>query len=781
MSLNYKNLTIFLSLILCIYFLRSNPLSSIRLLDQQQLIDKFCEGVSESDSYTESQRDQAAGFRNSIGNIRPDDKTLTAFISDDQSSGNFIGDYAIGVLPVLIPWLVFFAIGAVGCLVFLINWCCINCSCCARCACRCCLSPKINAKSNRRTNFFVAASILFMLMTVGAGTAGLIFSTKIPKQANATICWTVRLMEKINEGSADDNWIGMNPAIKNIDSIATNITNTVIGLNVFNDIMASLTNNLNQATNLVSLTYADNKDVTISRINPDETTPYTPDYISNLGPPSSSSTSTGLILAELNIKRSFVSLIQPIVTEYTGIIETQAQAVINGIRTVRSILLQVSDTTEDVSSDVQSNQNTISTVIQIIGGVLLGLFIANVVIGLLALLSITFVCRGVKGFNKGIHASWCILGLLMLIGWIVTTAVFAGTVVVSETCDVGSGITQDPAFFNKTFGYLNTVFDINDSDFNKTRDVLYYCFYGEGDLASELNILKNAEDFNQIFSTIDRFSTLAAFTLYTLPSSATTSALISGLNQISAGTVPDSAQYTLKDLQRLNEFTNSDQNSCTTVNDLWVLNSQSCTASSGTKFTETSSADFNLNSDTCIGYNVWEISGDNIENRYTADQFPEGTCGQVNGQAMYSYVQRYVESLAQNRAETETVVDRLLQDLGNIDDLNNQFKSATQAIPFQINSLNTLVASIYTGLTDANGLINNAQCKWIRNDFEILLDETCTGLGANMFQITIVYLVLSFGTLLGTMMLFCVAKRPVEKTKKTRAISSITKVYLENI
>ena len=411
-----------------------------------------------------------------------------------------------------------------------------------------------------------------------------------------------------------------------------------------------------------------------------------------------------------------------------------------------------------------------------VGYVLLGLFIANVVIGAFALMSITFVCCGAKAFNKGVHASWCTLGLLMLVGWLLTTVIFGLTIVVLEGCDVGEGVIESPTFFNKTFGYLDTVFDLNDADFNKTRDVLYTCFHGDGDLATQFNLTSNLVYFDQIFSTINEYSTLTTTTLSAMPASLTVSVLQSGLNQISAGTVPDSSEFTVSDLQLLNGFTRSSTNPCTSVNDAWVLNSATCDSSLGANFTESDSATFNLNSATCIGYNEWEAAGDNVDDRYTAQQFPEDTCGTISGEQMYVYVQAFVDSLAQNRAETETIVNRLLQDLDNIDALNDQFNDETQEIPVTITSLNNTVASIYNQLTGPSGIISTSNCQFIKEDFETLLDVTCTGLGATMFQITIVYLILCFGSWLGTIMLFCLAKRFIVRTK----LDKVSSLYAKN-
>jgi len=457
----------------------------------------------------------------------------------------------------------------------------------------------------------------------------------------------------------------------------------------------------------------------------------------------------------------------------------------SGIQAVRNIIFQVSNTNDNISSDLEGNQDTLSKMIYGVSSVLLGLFIANVVLGVFALFSIVFVYRGAKAFNKGVHASWCTLGFFMLVGWLVTTLIFAVTVIVSESCDVGNGITKDPVFFNKTFGYIDNAFDIEESDFNRTRDVLYTCFHGDGDLAKELNLSSNVADFNQIFTTVDEFSTLASNTIGSLPASAAALVFRAYLNQIKAGTIPDSAQYTAPDLLILNALTRSDTNPCTSVKDAWVLNSQTCTSSLGNTFTSQSSATYNLNSKTCIGENMWTAAGNNIDNRYTSSQFPEFGCPPIGGQAMYRYVQRYVRSLAKNRAQTNVAVNRILQDLDKIDVLNNEFKAGTQAVPTEIQSLNAIVVSLFSELTAPNGIINTVNCKFVRNDFEILLDNACTGLGGNMYQITMVYLVLSFATLAGVSMLFLLAKRSaaattaVVKRQKKRSIIGIQKIYLD--
>ena len=361
----------------------------------------------------------------------------------------------------------------------------------------------------------------------------------------------------------------------------------------------------------------------------------------------------------------------------------------------------------------------------------------------------------------------------MLIGWLVSTAIFGVTIFAFEGCDVGTKSLQDPVFFNKTFDKLSSVFDLNDADFIRTRGVLYTCMHGDGDLAREFNLRQNIEIFNDIYTTIGQNDELAMQALGLISASVVIPSTRSLLTQVAEGTIPDS-QDTINDLVKLNGFTRSSTNPCTDVDDTWVINSETCETSLGTEFTSSSSDTFNINNPTCIGFDAWTGGSDDIAARYTSTAFPQPTCGDVNGENMHLYLQGYIESLANNREQTQTAVNRLLEDLNNVNQVNGQFASELNKIPNSIQNLNNTVASINNMLIGPDGVITNSNCKFVRNDVETLLDVTCIGIGTTLYKITLVYLILAFVTFVGTLMLFCLAKR---FTLATSAEKERSRVY----
>jgi len=180
------------------------------------------------------------------------------------------------------------------------------------------------------------------------------------------------------------------------------------------------------------------------------------------------------------------------------------QQIEDEIMNIRPFVVQVSEDSSQIESQISNHQNLIKDIIKAIEGTLLGLFIANLVFSALALFSIMFVCCGAKAFNRGVYGAWLMIGFLMLLGWLASTAIFGVSIVVLESCDVGDGVLKDSAFFNKTFNYMESAFEIDDSNYNKTRDTLYTCIHGDGNLAREYNLTDTVEIFDQIYDQVDQ-------------------------------------------------------------------------------------------------------------------------------------------------------------------------------------------------------------------------------------------------------------------------------------
>lgn len=467
-------------------------------------------------------------------------------------------------------------------------------------------------------------------------------------------------------------------------------------------------------------------------------------------------------------------------------VRTDSEQVLKDISDNRPTLVQTNEWLTDALNKIAQHESTVSNnmslclltffqinvIIRATNGVLLGLTIGNIAVAAVALLSILLVCCGSTFFNKSVHLSWCILGLLMIVGWAASTALFGATIIVSETCDVGNNALQSPEFFNKTFDRLSVYFDLNTADFNKTRQVIYRCVHGDGDLSQEFNLTSNLFYFNSIFSSTNQLYAEVNNQIDGLPDTIT-SEQEANLNLFKQGLVPDSDE-TVNDLVALNGLTNSQFNPCTTADDTWLLNSQNCTTNDGTVFTGASTADFNVPQATCIGYNAWSTNQHSIADRYTATVFSGVGCTNQNDDA---FVISYISSLAANRERSNELIAQLETGVMGVDQSYSAFKNGLQRVPQSLQDTNTTVAEIYQSLADPNeGLIANTNCKFIVNTVDEFRDVTCTGVGATFYKVTIAFLVLSFVTFFGTLFLFCLAKRFTVRGEGVKVDSELYRV-----
>jgi len=85
-----------------------------------------------------------------------------------------------------------------------------------------------------------------MFFVVGIAIAGAVFSSRVNIQSNATVCWGLRLLDKIENGSQEDDWIGFSPAVNKIDSIVAGVINAAGGLSDFNTVVEYLSSNITE-------------------------------------------------------------------------------------------------------------------------------------------------------------------------------------------------------------------------------------------------------------------------------------------------------------------------------------------------------------------------------------------------------------------------------------------------------------------------------------------------------------------------------------------------------
>ena len=281
MSSALRNSTILISFIVFIYTLRQTEVSPGKLLRHQivrftqehKISEQFCVKADVNKIYTETSKVKAAKVRADFDKFRGD-STLTSFINRGEPSNSFIGNYGKAMVPYLVPWIIFFVLGLLGFVYCLINWSCMNCWCCTNRGIKFCRRPK----TDRFKNCYATFSIIFTVLAIGAGIAGIVFSTRIPLNANGTICSVTRMLEDINDGSSDDHWVGVTPALGNIDTIAGQINSTVEGLGFFTTTLNALQQDMTDATDILTTIYKNTKNITLNRADTEKGV-YQPSYI----------------------------------------------------------------------------------------------------------------------------------------------------------------------------------------------------------------------------------------------------------------------------------------------------------------------------------------------------------------------------------------------------------------------------------------------------------------------------------------------------------------------
>ena len=393
--------------------------------------------------------------------------------------------------------------------------------------------------------------------------------------------------------------------------------------------------------------------------------------------------------------------------------------------------------------------------------------------------SICLVCRGARSFNKGVHLSWCIIALLSLLTWILAAVTLPTSLIMFEVCDASNLFINNPTFFNQTFdkflpaevsgstssplsgvtiiGGATSSNSEDEDDSNKSiakaRNVLYNCLFAEQNLLAILNVSDTIGIFNNVMHPMD---TVADLTGTVTVNSVQIPLQQSSVASYKAGTVSDAIEVTA-DLDTLNSYTNKKSESCTTVQDTWVLSSTLCTSSMGTTFISADSETTNVGSATCIGLDAWK--GKDITQRYTSLQYPT-TCTAVGGTDKLTYVQKFVKNFIDDRETVSTLFTKLENKLDSISTDNDKFITSAKIATSEYPDLRTATTDWYTAISDPKeGVYYNSQCTFVKESIQDLHDTMCTGFIVSLFQSAVAIVVISFMSTLAFLMLFCLAKR----------------------
>ena len=339
----------------------------------------------------------------------------------------------------------------------------------------------------------------------------------------------------------------------------------------------------------------------------------------------------------------------------------------------------------------------------------------------------------------------------MIAGWVLAAILFPLSVVLVESCEVGEKVITNQTFFNQTFDKF-----LSDPNYTQSRDMLYTCLYGDGDVLTTLGIRSTLSVFETLFDALDNTANLTE-SIQPVPDSYEIPSQLAQVAQLQVGYVSDASE-TDTDLTTLNSLTNSKTNTCTKVQDLWILNSANCTAASGSVFASSSAANFNLYNPTCIGYDAW---GSKVVNqRYNTDSFPQPSCGSIAGNTEDVALGNLVNGFVTARGQVNNVFKSVKTDLGTVQTANADYMTAIKGATSNIAPVRDQSKAIYQALGDNDeGIFKNSDCRFIKESIETLHDVMCVRFVSGAYETSIALSVISFIAIFGVSILFCLAKR----------------------
>jgi len=413
--------------------------------------------------------------------------------------------------------------------------------------------------------------------------------------------------------------------------------------------------------------------------------------------------------------------------------------------TFQNAINQAATQANDIGSNMKSSLNSLKDSGDSVNGAgnalssgATAVFAICLTFSLIAIISLVLVkfCN-LKIFNKFAHISWCLLGLFTIFGFLMASILYPVSILAVEVCDIFNAILNDRPFLKKTFDSFSISTDVF-----KTIDT---CFYGSG------NILDQVGGVNQLSllnSTVDQLNVVKQFNYSTngLPKSIVIPIQKQYVAQFINGQAPD-GQPAITDLATLNG-----QTSPGCVKDTWYLNSANC-SNNGQVISSTDAAGTNAGSQSCLG--VVDSWGGRGAGYTAATTTRYGTCP---GTTTVNLLNNFVSS--RNVAADSTHFGGIKTLLDTLDADNNLYMRSIEDMVQNFTKINDAISGIMSDLTDPNrGILTNVNCQFIKPNLNRIYDALCVGVITNMYQTSVVLIVLSFFTLFGTCFVFCVAKR----------------------
>jgi len=339
----------------------------------------------------------------------------------------------------------------------------------------------------------------------------------------------------------------------------------------------------------------------------------------------------------------------------------------------------------------------------------------------------------------------------MILGFLLSAITFPVSIVLMESCEVLDAALGQSTYMRTALGSFSV-----DSD---AIDIIDTCFFQDGELLTQLGIKEQLTKFDTIFDELKKAENGNVYS----ETDPLTSSFVIPIQQDYVGGVKEGkyvdSQETVTDLAKLNGLTNS--GGCAALKDIWVIHSMNCTIPN--KLDKPGDADNkDVGIEICIGFDEW-TSATAINNRYTT-QFASCAAGtDTTAKAL-------VDEFISHRTDIDDLFGKLLNGpngLAQVEIANNDFMTKVSDMNTNFRNVNTDLQSVQSAFTDpTTGIVNNANCKFLKVSLARLKDTMCVSFVSSLYQTAICILIVSFFSFFGAFFVFCLAKRLNVKDKK---------------
>ena len=315
-----------------------------------------------------------------------------------------------------------------------------------------------------------------------------------------------------------------------------------------------------------------------------------------------------------------------------------------------------------------------------------------------------------------LHCSWCLMSLLMIIGFLLASIFVPLAIMTIEGCDVYNGMITSQQEYSS---YVELI----PSDINAK---LQTCLFGTGDLSTEFGIRDQIDQMNGIQNSLNNLNSLPHSSNFSLNYSdilidtwhSTTDSYKNGLLIDSSATDDNNSFTSIQTFNKWSDYSASGSQqaiSCSVTQDNWVFNTTKC--SYPTTWATTNSPTDLIGSKVCIQIQDFDSTGAN--NRY---QGMDSSCSSTISQNNL----KYFGSLKNYDNSRRTLFGNIGTALDNLKTKNDQYNGQLLNFNTTVYGFSNNIQNFINNVSDPEtGISNGFNCKFLKSSAENSYNSMC--------------------------------------------------------